>query len=919
MATYIPNVTDTFPEIQTFRPDYSFLQSALQYKQSKFDAAFNQLNSVYGSILNAPLTRGINQERRDEFIKAADSELKKITSLDLSLPQNVQLASNVFKPFYEDQNLVKDITWTKNWNNEVQRAESLKTAEDVETQKQYWDTGVKALMYQRQEFAETDDDMALRMGKATYTPNVDVNKMAFDYIKEAGFEIKTAPNLNGQWMVTHTNGKNAVLPMMNYVSLIMGNDPRVKNYYKTMEYVQYNDFVNSQAPVLGSKELAQKAYADQILATAPKQYDKLVTRVRDDYNKANIRVGANENLIQSEGIIPGSDEHKNYLEALKERDVLKAAVETVDNEELSLNNISDYVMKARALKTNIDMMDNFAKVANTAAYIKTSTDVKANPYALDDHRAMNDMKVAKFKQDLEDEKEAKKVQSRLLTIPTTPGGDVDLGEAVAVNKDVLTQAKGKNVQQMADFISKVAGIQGSPIAFDGQNISPVKLMELSQDPANASKIAKLFQDYSAFVIDGKGKNDGTLNNLYRSITETSGVISATEEKFNKGFENAFRSFRATPQYKEAEGEYFNIDNIARNNKPVSKEEYIQSYVTKFKQSGQETPGRSIVFGGPSYGFMSPTNINVRSQGAFGEDAIREKASREYDTIMKGVTNFYDKNSLYSVYNDLYGSGQVNLGTGQMNVGAVEIVYDAGANNPVAHTQMQSLINSYKRNPNEVFLRLGDASEKGEAAATDEGIKLKTILDNTILDAITATKGENRYVTSIQYQRAVGGDPNLSSYQINLSEDAIKKIKETDSELYKDIQNKGGKISIQIPKSLDRNPLQAASQTIDPIKTRINLSETGSYTFSVPNGGYATMTELADGVVAVSGVYEVYDPKTGNFKKIDVNVPQQPVELGGYTTIYNNLNTLFNNYSIQNLRQKKANLAVNGVKDPNALK
>jgi hypothetical protein len=126
MATYIPNVTDTFPEIQTFRPDYSFLQSALQYKQSKFDAAFNQLNSVYGSILNAPLTRGINQERRDEFIKAADSELKKITSLDLSLPQNVQLASNVFKPFYEDQNLVKDITWTKNWNNEVQRAEQFK-------------------------------------------------------------------------------------------------------------------------------------------------------------------------------------------------------------------------------------------------------------------------------------------------------------------------------------------------------------------------------------------------------------------------------------------------------------------------------------------------------------------------------------------------------------------------------------------------------------------------------------------------------------------------------------------------------------------------------------------------------------------------------------------------------------------------
>jgi hypothetical protein len=126
MATYIPNVTDTFPEIQPFRPDYSFLQSALQYKQSKFDTAFNQLNSIYGSILNAPLTRGINQERRDEFIKSADAEMKKITSLDLSLPQNVQLASNVFKPFYEDQNLVYDITFTKKAQNALAEGERFK-------------------------------------------------------------------------------------------------------------------------------------------------------------------------------------------------------------------------------------------------------------------------------------------------------------------------------------------------------------------------------------------------------------------------------------------------------------------------------------------------------------------------------------------------------------------------------------------------------------------------------------------------------------------------------------------------------------------------------------------------------------------------------------------------------------------------
>jgi hypothetical protein len=918
MATYIPNITDTFPDIQPFKPDYDFLMNALQYKQSQYNAGFSQVNDVYSSILNSDLTRPVNQQRKAEFLKAAEDNIKKISSLDLSLPQNVQLASNVFKPFYEDNNIVKDMTWTKQWSNELQKAQSLKDSSDEKIKATYWDTGVKALLYQKQEFAETDDEKALRAGKATYTPFVDVNKMAFDYIKEAGFEIKTPPNLSGQWLVTHTNGKNAILPMMKYVSLLMANDPKVNDYYKTLEYVQYNDYVNQQAPMLGSKELAQKAYADQILATAPKQYNELVTRVREDYNKSNIRVGANEDLIKSEGIIPGSEEHKNYLESLKERDVLKAAVQTVDSKEQELNGISDYILKARALKRNIDMMNTFSNVANTAAYIKTSTDVTANPYALDDHRALNDMKVAEFKKKLEDD--AKIVPGNLLTIPTTPGGDIDLGDAVEVNKNVLTQAKGRNVQQMADFISRVSGVQGTPISFDGKPISAAKLAELSLNPANASKIAKLFDDYSVYVKDGKGKNDASLVNLYRSISETSSVINTAESKFTAGFENAFRSFQSTPQYKEAAGEYFNISNIARNGKPVSKEEYINSYVQKFRQSGQQVPGRPIVFGGSSALSMgSPVNQNVRQQAAFGEAAIRERAANEYNAIMKSVSNFYDKNNVYSAYNDLYASGQVNLGTGQMNVGAVEVVYDPTVNNVVATTQMQSLINSFKRNPNEVLLRLGDASEKGEGAATEKGLKLKNILDNTLLDAVTASKGESRYVTSVQYQRAVAGDSNYASYQINLSQDAITKIKDTDEALYKEIQNSGGKISVQVPKNLDRNPLQAASQTIDPIKARINMSETGSYTFNVPNGGYATMTELQNNVVSISGAYEIYDPKSGNFKRVDVSIPQELVGEGGYTAIYNNLINTFNNYSTQNLRQKKANLAVNGVKDPNALK
>lgn len=123
--------------------------NALEYKQSAYNNAFNQINNIYSSVLNAPLTRGINQERRDEFFKAAEENIKKISSLDLSLPQNVDVASSVFKPFYEDRNMVKDMVWTKQYNNQLNDALSFRDSQDKELRKQYWDKGVRALQYQK--------------------------------------------------------------------------------------------------------------------------------------------------------------------------------------------------------------------------------------------------------------------------------------------------------------------------------------------------------------------------------------------------------------------------------------------------------------------------------------------------------------------------------------------------------------------------------------------------------------------------------------------------------------------------------------------------------------------------------------------------------------------------------------------------
>ena len=923
MATYIPNVTDVFPEIQPFKPDYSFLQSALATKQAQYNAAFEQLNSVYGSVLNAPLTRGINQERRAEFLKAADNNIKKITSLDLSLPQNVQTASNVFKPFYDDKNLVWDMTWTKGWQSELQKAEALKDCNTEECKDQYWDTGVQALGYQRQDFSKASDEEAMRMGKASYTPYVNVQKKALDYLQKAGFDINTV-EFKGNWIIKHQNGKVAVEPMYQYINAIMGTDPDVRKYYDTLEYVNYKSFINKNAETYGGEEQAAAVYADEILSSLPKEYNKYVTDLKNSYDRSKRRVAESEQFIKQNGVIPGSDDHAEYLEALKEMQLLGEANKAVDLDTYNIDKISDYVSKARSLAKQVAQLNDFKSAAQIGAYIKTDVDYTANPFELENLRHENNKKLEEYKKTLEQGEAA----SRALTIPVTPGGDIDLGESVDYNRNVISAAQSKNVEAMAALIGQMAPALQKKIVIDGKEISAEKLRQLATDKAYSTKIVDLFNSYNSAVNISTNQD---LKSKYNTITEEAQVISLVNNKFNENFQNAFRSFQSTTGYEQGAGNYFNINALSKNGAPVSKDEYVKSYIDRLVNqiSSGNYQGRFERLDTYGTGYRAPFSL-AAPMGRYEKktdvlktlnyDAYRQIAAKEYDAIMSQVNKFVDKNSIYSAYADLYGSGQTGLGTGLMNVGATVNIYDPTVNDPQARSQMQSLINSYYRDPNLILARFGDASEKGSSLGDAANYGVQAAIERTFLDAQTASKGEGRYVTNIQYQSAVAGDPNMSAYTIRLSDDALKILKDSGSDFYEQAVNAGGVVNIQLPKGNDVNSLSISRMSIDPIKSRINLSDTRSYSFQNPDGGFATMTEIEPNVLSISGGYKTYDPVSGNYNITNFDPIQTVIESpGGYTAVYNNLNNQFSSYATQNLRQKKANTSTNGVKDPNLLR
>jgi hypothetical protein len=176
MATYLQGVTDYIPEFQPFQPDLNFYGNVLQTKQTQYDSNWKAINNIYGQYFYADLTRENNIEKKDELLKQIDFNLKRVSGLDLSLDQNVQQATQVFKPFYTDDLLMKDMAWTKNYVTDRQRGLALKNSKNKEDQGMYWDTGIRYMDYMREDFKKVSDEESLTFGNATYTPYVNSMK-----------------------------------------------------------------------------------------------------------------------------------------------------------------------------------------------------------------------------------------------------------------------------------------------------------------------------------------------------------------------------------------------------------------------------------------------------------------------------------------------------------------------------------------------------------------------------------------------------------------------------------------------------------------------------------------------------------------------------------------------------------------------
>jgi len=261
MATYLQGVTDYIPQYQPFQPDFNFFAGVIQKKQDQYDKNWSKLNTVYGKFLNAPLTREDNIKNRDQYFKQSVAAIQKITSMDLSLDQNVQQALQVFSPLYNDKNLLHDMGYTKKSMENFSSLESLKSCVGENCPGKYWEPGAQYIQYKMEEYKNASADQALLMSAPDAVPMIDVRKRALDLAKEFKPVIQETPQ--GMYIVTKKNGQLVQVPLYEHYKALIGEDPAVKRMYAVDAYVERENFVRSAEAQGISREEANSIYAKE--------------------------------------------------------------------------------------------------------------------------------------------------------------------------------------------------------------------------------------------------------------------------------------------------------------------------------------------------------------------------------------------------------------------------------------------------------------------------------------------------------------------------------------------------------------------------------------------------------------------------------------------------------------------------------
>ena len=411
MATYLQGITDQVNVINPPQIDAQFEMQLLQARQSKYDQAHAEVSRLYSSILNSSLSRTDNKEARDEFFKLIENDIKRVAQTDLSLQSNAKAAENLFSQIYDNDYLVKDMVWTKNYNQQLSRAEAFKNClKPEDCGGMYWDGGVKYMQYKKEEFQNASRDEALGMGDVEYIPYQSVMDEALKYAKEADFKItQTSFSEDGKYLISTTNDPEAVFPPLQALFQgTVGSNPKVMDMYKVMTYNDRNDWMRSEVQKGNYNTLneARVGYLKERYDQSKEAFDKTYKNntILKDQLESNLKTYESLNKTQK-GLT--KDQLDNYNRIQSQLNSIEGLTKVLED----FNQANKYINEKNT-QTNIESMltayDNMQalnlltndldKAALQLGKLNYSQEIEADKFALQRQKFEYDVRMEGIRQ-----------------------------------------------------------------------------------------------------------------------------------------------------------------------------------------------------------------------------------------------------------------------------------------------------------------------------------------------------------------------------------------------------------------------------------------------------------------------------------------------------------------------------------------
>ena len=440
MATYLPNVTDYIPQTETFTPDYKFLSDVLDIRQDRYNTNHKHMNNLYSQVVHADLSRANNKSTRDQYTQHLIPKMKQIAGLDLSLQENVDSAKALFKPFYENKNLVRDLVYTKEYKKQWAKGQSLLSSNDEKERRKHWKGAEQFLQMKMQDFVDATDEEAMNQPLPKWVDKMDLVTDGINALKEIDMSIEDVRfTPNGQWKITQTNGSllraqpTGILdangdmtytdPAGDYIKAVVLQDPKMLEYYRTRSYVNGRVFSEENEAQYGSKDAALDAWIEKTIATYTTEGQKTIDDLTEKEKNQEVKKQHWEQYKKRNGIINASKEEVEWLSTLSELESIKKAKAAVTKNynDVTKKNMgpNDQLTKAYIAEMSFLIAKDVDLAANSFANIDAKTDWEETKSYLEKVKQSNRISLAKYKSDLRKQEELLKAS---LAAPQGPLG-----------------------------------------------------------------------------------------------------------------------------------------------------------------------------------------------------------------------------------------------------------------------------------------------------------------------------------------------------------------------------------------------------------------------------------------------------------------------------------------------------------------